>query len=43
MKKIIYILLFALVSAASFVACSEEQATTPIEIKAPGGLPSDPM
>jgi len=41
MKKLIYILLFAFVTAVSFTACTEEEVTPSTELNG-GGNPSDP-
>ena len=41
MKKLIYILLFAFVSAMSFTACTEEEVTPSTELNG-GGNPIRP-
>ncbi len=41
MKKLIYILLFAFVTAVSFTACTEEEVAPSTELNG-GGNPSDP-
>lgn len=40
MKKFIYILLFAFISAASFTACTEEEVTPTTELDNGGGTGS---
>ena len=42
MKKLIYIILFAFVTAMSVSACTEEEITPTTELNG-GGNPSDPI
>lgn len=42
MKKLLYIILFALTTATSFTACTEEEVTPSTEMENGGGQGSDP-
>jgi hypothetical protein len=42
MKKIIYVLLFALVTAMSVTACTEEEVTPSTELNGGGAADKDP-